>query len=81
MGWTAVVQTTCDDGGMKDIFYFGTRPVAAKSRNETLSALFNLSCVKCGSVKLRFISSYDDDSGVTSLYLLCPRCNTRERMK
>ena len=80
-GRTAVVQTACDDGSMKDIFYFGTRPVATKSRNETLSALFKLSLIKCGSVKLRFISAYDDASGATSLYLLCPRCYTRERVK
>jgi hypothetical protein len=50
---------------MKDMFYFGTRQVAPNSRNETLCALFNLSCVKCGSVKSRFISAYDDDSGIT----------------
>lgn len=37
-------------------------------RNPKLLMLFNLSCVKCNSVNLKFISEFDDDCGETAVY-------------
>jgi hypothetical protein len=49
--------------------------------NEKLSALFNLSCVNCGSVRLKFISEFDDDRGAMAVYLFCASSRQRERLK
>ncbi len=48
-----------------------------QARNEALLTLFDVSCVKCGSVNLKFISEFDDDSDETAIYLFCPRCRQR----
>jgi hypothetical protein len=45
-----------------------------KARNEACLSLFDVSCVKCNSVNLKFISEFDDQSGETAVYLFCPRC-------
>jgi hypothetical protein len=39
-----------------------------------------VSCLKCGSVKLRVISEQDDESGEMNVYLYCPSCRERERL-
>jgi hypothetical protein len=52
-----------------------------KARNEALLTLFDVSCVKRDSVNLKFISEFDDDSGETAVYLFCPRCRQRERLR
>ena len=37
-----------------------------------------MSCLKCGSFKLRVISEYDNESGEGQVYLFCPQCRERE---
>jgi hypothetical protein len=49
-------------------------------RNPRLCQLFNIECVKCKSVNLKFISEFDDESGETAVYLYCPSCREREKM-
>jgi hypothetical protein len=51
------------------------------ARNKALLTLFDVSCVKCDSANLKFICEFDDDSGETAVYLFCPRCRLRERLK
>jgi hypothetical protein len=52
-----------------------------KARNEALLTLFDVSCVKCDSVNLKFIIEFDDELGETAVFLFCPRCRQRERLK
>ena len=33
---------------------------------------FNVSCLKCGSVKLRVIGEFDSETGDMAAYLFCP---------
>ena len=39
-------------------------------RNE----LFDVPCVKCSPVHLKFINEFDDENGGTVVYLFCPPC-------
>ena len=41
---------------------------------------FKVSCLKCGSFKLKLVSHYDEDSGETGVSLLCTNCPNREKM-
>ena len=41
---------------------------------------FVVSCLKCGSVKLRIISEADSESGEMNVYLFCPNCRQREQL-
>ena len=41
---------------------------------------FTVSCLKCGSYKLRVISEYDSESGEGQVYLFCPQCRAREQL-
>jgi hypothetical protein len=45
-----------------------------------LCKLFNIECVKCKSVNVKFIREFDDESGETGFYLFCPQCRQRERL-
>jgi hypothetical protein len=39
---------------------------------------FTVSCLKCGSFKLRAITFQDHESGETKMFLTCTRCRERE---
>lgn len=41
---------------------------------------FVVSCLKCGSVKLRLISERDEDSAEAKFFLYCPKCREREQL-
>jgi len=41
---------------------------------------FTVSCLKCGSFKLRVIGEFDSDAGETKVFLLCPACRQREQL-
>jgi len=40
---------------------------------------FKVSCVKCGSFKLRVIGEFDSDAGELKIYPFCPSCLEREK--
>ena len=50
-------------------------------RNENICSLFDISCVKCESANLKIIGEFDEDGGELAVYLFCPRCRVRERLK
>jgi hypothetical protein len=39
-----------------------------------------VSCLKCGSFKVRVIGEFDSDAGETKVFLFCPACREREQM-
>ncbi len=39
---------------------------------------FRVSCLKCGSFKLRVIGELDSDAVELKLFLFCPKCRERE---
>jgi hypothetical protein len=39
---------------------------------------FNVSCVKCGSFRLRLLSQFDEEAGKLVIVLTCPRCREQE---
>ena len=39
---------------------------------------FTVSCLKCGSFKLKVIGELDSDAGELRLFLFCPKCRERE---
>jgi len=41
---------------------------------------FTVSCLKCGSVKLRIIGGLDSDAGELKVFLFCPKCREREHL-
>jgi hypothetical protein len=41
---------------------------------------FNVSCLKCKSVKLRVIAEHDDHASELKIYLFCPSCRQREQL-
>lgn len=41
---------------------------------------FTVSCVKCGSFKLRVIGEFDFDAGELKVFLFCPSCREREKL-
>jgi len=41
---------------------------------------FNVSCLKCGSFKLRVIDEFDSDAGTHQVFLFCPSCREREQL-
>ena len=41
---------------------------------------FVVSCLKCGSFKLRVITEFDSESGKPQVFLFCPQCRARELM-
>jgi Zn finger protein HypA/HybF involved in hydrogenase expression len=49
-----------------------TTPAASPFRQ------FHVSCLKCGSVKVRVIAEHKDDSSELKVYLYCPKCRQRE---
>lgn len=38
----------------------------------------NVSCLKCGSVKIRVIAEHAEDDADVKVYLFCPSCQSRE---
>ena len=38
---------------------------------------FNVSCLKCGSVKLRLIGEFNPEIGDPTVFLFCPSCRER----
>ena len=49
------------------------------SRTSTAKSL-PVSCLKCGSFKLRVIGEFDSDAGELRVFLFCPSCRARERL-
>ena len=41
---------------------------------------FKVSCLHCGSFKLRVQSQYDEDTGEVALVLICPQCRQQETL-
>jgi len=41
---------------------------------------FKVSCLKCGSIKLKVIGEFDSDAGELKIFLFCPRCRAREQL-
>jgi hypothetical protein len=41
---------------------------------------FMVSCVKCGSFKLRVLGEFDSDSGEVKVFLFCPSCRMCEQL-
>ena len=41
---------------------------------------FTVSCLKCGSFKLRVIGEFDSDAGELKTFLFCPSCRQREEL-
>lgn len=41
---------------------------------------FLVSCLKCGSYRLRVISEFSEESGTLDVFLFCPRCRSREKL-
>jgi len=41
---------------------------------------FNVSCLKCKSVKLRVIAEHDEHASELKIYLFCPSCRQREQL-
>ncbi len=41
---------------------------------------FDVSCLKCGSYRLRLVSEFDEESGEIAVVLFCPQCRQREIM-
>ena len=41
---------------------------------------FMVSCVKCGSFKLRVMYEFDSDAGEMKVFLFCPSCRKREQL-
>ena len=41
---------------------------------------FNVSCLKCGSFKLKAIGEFDSDVGELKIFLFCPSCREREQV-
>jgi Zn finger protein HypA/HybF involved in hydrogenase expression len=41
---------------------------------------FRVSCLKCGSYKLRVIGEHDHEAGELKVFLFCPQCREREQM-
>jgi len=39
---------------------------------------FMVSCLKCGSFKLRVITEADSESGESQVFLFCPQCRAWE---
>jgi hypothetical protein len=50
-------------------------------RNPSVCGQFNISCVKCESADITIIGEFDEDGGELAVYLYCPRCRVRERLK
>ncbi len=62
-------------------YCFGKPPETNKPRNPAVAMLFNISCVKCESASLKIIGTFEEESGELAVYLVCPRCNLKERLK
>ena len=41
---------------------------------------FTVSCLECGSYKLRVIGEFDSDAGGLKTFLFCPSCRQREEL-
>ncbi len=41
---------------------------------------FNVSCLKCGSFRLRVIGEFDSEAGTVKVFLFCPACREREEL-
>jgi hypothetical protein len=41
---------------------------------------FTVSCLKCGSFKLKVIGEFDSDAGELKVFLFCPSCRAWEQM-
>jgi hypothetical protein len=41
---------------------------------------FKVSCLKCGSFKLKVIGELDSDAGGLKVFLFCPSCREREQL-
>ena len=41
---------------------------------------FNVSCLKCGSFKLRLFSEHNEDAGELLVILFCTECRSREAL-
>jgi hypothetical protein len=41
---------------------------------------FNVSCLKCGNIKLRLVSEFDSDAGEAKVFLFCPSCRQNEQL-
>jgi hypothetical protein len=41
---------------------------------------FTVSCLKCGSFKLRVIGEFDPDAGELKVFPFCPSCREREQL-
>jgi len=39
---------------------------------------FDVSCLKCGSYRLRLVSEFDEAVGELAVVLFCPQCRQRE---
>jgi hypothetical protein len=41
---------------------------------------FEVTCLKCGSYRLRLVSEYNEEARELSVVLFCPQCRQREIM-
>jgi hypothetical protein len=41
---------------------------------------FMVSCLKCGSFKLKVIGEFSSEAGELKVYLFCPSCREREQL-
>ena len=41
---------------------------------------FTVSCLKCGSFKLKVIGEFHSDAGELKVFLFCPLCREREQL-
>jgi len=41
---------------------------------------FSVSCLHCGSFRLRMIAEHDGEAGELRAYLFCPSCRQREQV-
>jgi hypothetical protein len=41
---------------------------------------FQVSCLNCGSFRLRVIGEFDPEAGELKVFLFCPACRARERL-
>lgn len=61
-------------------YYFGRRPAAPSAPADCIVRQFVLTCVRCGSLRLRVIAQQDEESGELKVFLCCPRCQSREAL-
>ncbi len=62
------------------INFMGGYPPPPETPPDSPFRRFVVRCLNCRSYRLRFVSEYDEESGETAVWIVCPRCRVREQM-